>query len=194
MNRSEIRDEQTQIEESLAGLSQLALPPELEDIRHLPADAFKPKVSVFYREDRGKRRKVRDTASANYFDASTCKLVITFEAPPDVEGTAGIEHVSSTSDTEWPRAEFDPDKVMGQLLAELENVRARRTFVSLTWFRDQFLVSECEFEWARDPELVRQLLELAFEQKLILATKVPNPQLVPAPHNRDKLECGPSQV
>ena len=169
-----IRDLQRQIEESLSSLPDLALPSELEGLRHLPMFGYKPRVTVYYAAESGrKRRKVRETASASYFDGGNCELTINFE-PVEEPQDHGIrrEPVGTAGETVGGS---DQETAMDQLLEELARAEARRPFVGLTWFRDRFLVAECGHEWAGNSETVRSLLDRAIKQQLIRTSRVPNP-------------------
>ena len=171
-----VRDLQNQIAEALSSLPGQALPPELEGLRHIPVGGHRPIVSVFYKARPGKeRRDVRDTAAATYFDPDSCELVISFEPLADVDDGYTAETGSATRETERTVRKYDLEQAMDQLVGELQKAQLRRTFVGLTWFRDQFLVTDCEFEWVKDPETVNELLDKAIKQQLFLTSKVFNP-------------------
>ena len=70
-----IRDIQRDIEESLASLPTLTLPPPLEGLKHLSVGDRNPRVSIRY-TDQG--RKVREDADAGYFDPDRCELMLRF--------------------------------------------------------------------------------------------------------------------
>ena len=170
-----IRDLQNQIEESLASLPDLALPPEMEGLRHLPLLGYKPRVTVYYTAESGrKRRKVRETASASYFDGGNCELTINFDPVEEPQDHRIRREPTGTASGETG-GEFDPEAALDQLIDELSLAEARRPFVGLTWFRDRFLVAECAHEWARRSETVRSLLDRAIKWQLIRTSKVPNP-------------------
>ena len=80
-----IADLQRDIEESLASLPALTLPSELQGLRHLPVDDRNPQVSIHNVDS---QRKIREDASAGYFDPDKCVVMIKFvrlETPqPDV--------------------------------------------------------------------------------------------------------------
>ena len=171
----QIRDLQRQIEESLASLPDLALPSELEGLRHLPMFGYKPKVTVYYTAESGrKRRKVRETAAASYFDGGNCELTINFEPVEEPRDHETWRESLGTPSAETG-GESDPEVALDQLLEQLTRAEERRPFVGLTWFRDRFLVAECAHEWVRNSETVRQLLNRAIKQRLIRTLRVPNP-------------------
>lgn len=171
----QIRDLQRQIEESLASLPDLALPSELEGLRHLPMFGYKPKVTVYYTAESGrKRRKVRETASASYFDGGNCELAINFEPVEERRDHGAWRESEGTPSAESGR-EADLEVALDQLLEQLARAEERRPFVGLTWFRDRFLVAECAHEWAGHSETVRSLLDRAIKQQLIRTSRVPNP-------------------
>lgn len=171
----QIRDLQIQIEESLASLPDLALPPELEGLRHLPMFGYKPRVTVYYTAESGrKRRKVRETASASYFDGGNCELTINFESVEEQQDHGVLREPIETASGETGGG-YEPAVALDELLGELATAEARRPFVGLTWFRDRFLVAECAHYWARNSETVRSLLDRAINRQLIRTSKVPNP-------------------
>ena len=69
---------------------------------------------------------------------------------------------------------FDYETAIVQLLGDLAEVESAREFVSLKWFRDQYLPSRGH-EWSRDPRDNGVLLRHATGQRLILTSQVPNP-------------------
>ncbi len=177
-------DIQRQLEESLTCLPDLALPPELEGLRHLPLDGFRPKVSVYYPANGNrKRRKVRETASASYFDGNTCEIVIGFEPigesaegsvqPPTIRQVSDVTAVAYNPGV--PTVEEDPPDTMAALIDELLDAESRRPFVGLTWFRDQVLAQDSAHPWAKEPDMVRSLLNKAIDDRIIRTSKVPNP-------------------
>ena len=143
----EIADLQREIEESLASLSALPLPSELQGLRNLPVDDCNPQVSI---HNASTWRKIREDASAGYFDPDTCVVMIKL-VPLDaarheaVQGESGSGRVEGSADT------VDVEAAMDQLIAALETAEGVRPFVGLTWFRDH-LLPESGHSWARDPE------------------------------------------
>ena len=71
-------------------------------------------------------------------------------------------------------AAFDREAATDQLLEALAEVERTREFVSLKWFRDQYLPAR-GFDWAGDPRNSGALLHRATGQRLILTSQVPNP-------------------
>ena len=167
---STIKDVQEDIEESLASLHSLPLPPVLEGLRHLPTGDHDPQVSI-RRVDN--KRKVREDAAASYFDPDGCEVVINFlpfEAPRDEDTLEGAVEASA----DGPSGEFDFDEATNQLVDQIGKAEEMRPFVGLKWFRDQFL-PQSGYDWARDPKMSSSLLRHATNQRLVLTSHVPNP-------------------
>ncbi len=165
-----IKDVQRDIEESLASLSTLTVPLELEGLRHLPVADRNPQVSI---RNINRNRKVRGDADASYFDPDSCEVVISFvsiDAPPDEIS----QFESGAAHSDEPADEFNFETATTQLVNELRTVEVTRPFVGLKWFRDQFL-PQCGHSWARDPRTNGSLLRHATEQRLILTRQISNP-------------------
>ena len=165
-----ISDIQRDLEESLAGLATSTLPPVLEGLRHLPVSDRHPQVSI---RKLDKSRKVRGDADASYFDPDRCEVVIRFVA---VESSDGPEdwRESSTLSLDEQADVFDFETATGQFLDALKEVEGKRPFVGLKWFRDQFLPGSGH-AWASDPRTSGSLLRHATDQRLVLTSRVPNP-------------------
>ena len=165
-----ILDIQRDLEESLAGLATSTLPPALEGLRHLPVSDRHPQVSI---RNLDRSRKVREDADASYFDPDRCEVVIRFVA---VEGSHEQEdwRESNTLNPDGKADVFDFETATGQLLDALKGVEGKRPFVGLKWFRDQFLPA-CGHAWAGDPRTSNSLLRHATDQRLVLTSRVPNP-------------------
>ncbi len=167
---STIRDVQEDIEESLASLHSLPLPPELEGLRRLPTTDHDLQVSIRRMDS---KRKVREDAAASYFDPDRCEVVISFVP---FEGPRSEDDVGESADppTDGLSAEFDFDEATSQLVDQIEKAEEMRPFVGLKWFRDQFL-PQSGHDWARDPRTSGSLLRHATSQRLVLTSQVPNP-------------------
>ena len=172
----QIQDVVFEIEQSLANLKSLsgsALPPALQGLRHLPLGSYEPQVSIRYRS--GKQyRKIRRDADASYFEPEACEVVIRFVAsdePRDVGHPGDAEVPQGDGDS---AGALDYETAIGQLLDDLAEVESAREFVSLKWFRDQYLPSRGH-EWSSDPRDNGVLLRHATGQRLILTSQVPNP-------------------
>ena len=170
-----IRDVEKAIEESLASLSFLSLPSELEGLRYLPVQDHNPQISIHKYLDLTWKvgRKIREDASANYFNPHSCAVVIKF-IPFEKAPLEDPERESAVSDSRPPAVELDFETATDQLIGELRTAERMRPFVGLKWFRDRFL-PECGHGWARDPGTSGSLLRRATEQRLILTSQVPNP-------------------
>ena len=172
-----IKDLQQNIEESLGNLPEVALPMELEGLRNLPVSGFRPKVSIYYAAESGrgrKRRKVRETASASYFDPEICELVIGFDPIPESQPAELNREVSLGRSNEYSDG-FDVESATDSIVDALKVAESMRPFVGLKWFRDQFLGTECNEPWARDQQTTGKLLGQAIEDDLIRTSRVPNP-------------------
>lgn len=161
------------VEASLACLSTLDLPPELDGLSYLAIEDHEPQVS-FRRTDSG--RKIRSNAAASYFDPDTCEVVLVFVPIEESEESQDeVPHVASEANAEGdPASKFDGSMLTDQLIEALKAAEERREFVALTWFRDQYLPNS-GYDWAHDPRVNRALLlNRAIEDRLILKSQVPN--------------------
>jgi hypothetical protein len=158
------------MEESLASLSTLDLPAELGGLSHLAIGDRAPQVS-FRRLDSG--RKIRDDASARYFDPDTCQVVIDF-VPIEGLQDDDPEPASNEDAGNDPASEFDGRTQTDEFVEALKAAEEQRPFVGLKWFRDQYLPASGH-SWARDPQVNGALLRRATEQRLVLTSQIPNP-------------------
>lgn len=170
----QIQDVTLDIEHSLASLKSLktsALPPALQGLRQLPFGDYEPRVSIRYRDG---GRKIRWDADASYFEPETCEVVIRFVASDEPQDVAHPSDAEVPKDDGGRAGAFDYETAVVQLLDDLAEVESAREFVSLKWFRDQYLPSRGH-EWSRDPRHNGVLLRHATGQRLILTSQVPNP-------------------
>ncbi len=161
-----IEDRQDGIQSALQLLRarELPLPAELEALRHLapPRGAC---VEVRLHHPGGRRRIRRDADIQNW---------------DRFNGYASLEYYPSDTDealddgTGESENREDPTRKLIALLAELER-DPKLHFVSLTWFRDKFLLDQ-GLAWAHNLDVRRKLIVDAIENKLLLAGKVPNPK------------------
>lgn len=165
-----IRELQRDIEESLASLPTMNLPSELRGLTHLPMGDHNPEVTIRYVNS---DRKVREDASASYFDPDACAVMIRFVRPEDHLHETGGGDVGE-SVPEGPATEFDFEATIDQLIDELQAAERMRPFVALTWFRNKFLPEQGHV-WARDPRVGGLVLRRATEDRLVLTSQVPNP-------------------
>lgn len=173
-NTVQIQDVTLDIEHGLASLKSLKpsdLPTALQGLRQLPLGDYEPRVSIRYRDG---GRKIRSDADASYFEPEACEVVIRFVASDELQDDNG------PTDADVPKAgggragARDYETAMEQLLGDLAEVESAREFVSLKWFRDQYLPSRGH-DWAGDPRDNGVLLRHATGQRLILTNQVPNP-------------------
>jgi hypothetical protein len=175
-----IREIQQEIEESLANLPAVILPSELTGLRHFPLGDYNPQVSIRYLKNINNGRKVREDASAAYFDPHNCELVIRFVPLEPVSQEEGLgeqeelQEKSAAIHQELTRGDFGRERPLSQLVAELKKAEEDMPFVGLKWFRDQFL-PRCGLDWALDPRKRGVLLRRATEERLVLTYQVPNP-------------------
>ncbi len=165
-----IRQVQQGIEESLASLATSTLSPALEGLRQLPVSDRNPQVSIRYL---GNGRKVREDASASYFDPDRCEVVIRFVPFESSRGDRDLDE-SDAPNAEAEASAFDFESVFDQLVDALKSVEDTRQFVGLKWFRDQIL-PQSGHNWARDPVVRGSVLRHATDQRLVLTSHVPNP-------------------
>ena len=165
-----IRHIQQGLEEGLASLPTSTLPPALEGLRQLPVSDRNPQVSIRYL-DTG--RKVREDASASYFDPDRCEVVIRFVPLESSRGESESEQAASHV-LQGVASGFEFETALDQLADELKRVEGSREFVGLKWFRDQVL-PQCMHAWANHAAGRRSVLRRATEQRLVLTSHVPNP-------------------
>jgi hypothetical protein len=141
------------------------IPSDLADLRFLVPSGSRPELSVRYVST---GRKVREDASFDYFDPTQCEVVIRYIAVEDE-----VHELASAPLRLGVVALSEPADEMLKALEEAESMQ--REFVSLTWFRDQYLPGKSG-NWVDDLTLRRKVLEEAIEQKLIVTNRVANPK------------------
>lgn len=161
----------------------------LPEVAQLPADVRGPlqalippgfdiEISLQYR---GTNRKIRSSASAEYWQPEKVQAVISYVPRPgqramlaesDRGGIRVRNGVPLTSDTKQETNETHLD----DLLSALNQAESdpRREFVALKWFRDQYLPSTGP-GWTSGFHERSRLLRTATERNLVLTSKVPNP-------------------
>ena len=166
-----ISDIQNDIEESLANLRGVSLPPSLQGLRHLPVVDHSPEVSIRYRES----RKIRGDADSSYFNPGNCELVISFSPnlPHD-------QPDAMLADSERDAVDSEPAAL--QLVEVLTETERQRPFVALKWFRDKVLPQSGR-GWADEAHVRGAVLRHATDQRLVLTGHVPNPESTPASRN-----------
>ena len=170
----QVRDVQKKIEDSLAKLSIVPLPDELEGLRYLPLDTHRAKVGIRNIAPNGKvGRKIREDASASYFDPDTCEVAIRFVPLDESQRVPSEEDGISNSGEETH--EFDSETALEQLIDELRTAERMQPFVGLEWFRDQIL-PKCEYAWARYSGDRASVLRRATDENLVLTSQVINPK------------------
>ena len=171
----QVRDVQKNIEDSLAKLSIVPLPDELEGLRHLPLDTHRAKVGIRSVGPNGKvGRKIREDASASYFDPDTCEVSIRF-VPLDELQSGHSEEEDGISNSGKETHEFDSETALDQLIDELRAVERMQPFVGLEWFRDQFL-PKCDYAWVRYSSDRASVLRRATDDNLVLTSQMANPK------------------
>ena len=171
----QVRDVQKNIEDSLAKLSIVPLPDELEGLRHLPLDTHRAKVGIRSVAPNGKvGRKVREDASASYFDPDTCEVAIRF-VPLDEPQSGHPEEEGGVSNSGGDTHAFDSETALDQLIDELRTAERMQPFVGLEWFREQVL-PKCDYTWVRYSSDRVSVLRRATDENLVLTSQVPNPK------------------
>lgn len=160
-----ISDLEADLQEALDALQHYErrgeLPDELRPLLLLtPPEGGSVHVSLRHRDQ---MRQIRRTLAEGSFDPRTCGAWIVFELAPD-----GVVAGASTDGDEAFLREF----VLALDRAERDPHMA---FVSLKYFRDQYLV-KTGHGWARDFDLVRHLMQKATDDGLIQLARVPNPR------------------
>ena len=168
---STIRDVQDDLEESLASLYGLALPPELEGLRHLPIGDHDPRVSI-RRVD--SRRKVREDAAASYFHPDMCEVVISF-VPSETDRVAD-DRPKGLLKSPQRRPPTSSTLTRQRVSSSTRSGRQRSCgrLWAWKWFRDQFL-PRSGYDWALDHRMRAALLRHATDERLVLTSHVPNP-------------------
>ena len=170
----QVRDVQKKIEDSLAKLSIVPLPDELEGLRYLPLDTHRAKVGIRSIAPNGKvGRKVREDASASYFDPDTCEVAISFVPLDESQRVPSEEDGISNSGEE--AHDFDSETALDQLIDELRTAERMQPFVALEWFRDQIL-PKCDYAWVRYSSNRASVLRRATDENLVLTSQVINPK------------------
>ena len=171
----QVRDVQKKIEDSLAKLSIVPLPDELEGLRHLPLDTHKAKVGIRSVGPNGKvGRKVREDASASYFDPDTCEVAIRF-VPLDESESGPSRWEDTISNAGEETHAFDSERALDQLIDELRTAERMQPFVGIEWFREQVL-PKCDYAWVRYSSDRASVLRRATDENLVLTSQVPNPK------------------
>ncbi len=160
-----ILDIQRDLEESLASLRGVSLPPSLQGLRHLPVVDHAPEVTIRYRGS----RRIRGDADASYFNPGSCELVISFS--PSV---AHDPRDAGLGESEGPMEAVDLEQAALQLVAALSETERQRPFVALKWFRDKVL-PQSGHGWAEEGRVRNSVLRHATDQRLVLTGQVPNP-------------------
>lgn len=133
----------------------------------------RPRVAL---RDGKNGRKVRIDKELRPQDQTAMELVIHFEIKADVRGSAqtrarrsenGVGAAPANSPNA-PRDDWRRDLVHAVLGVEREG----RPFISLVWFRDNWL----PFAWAADPQARQQAIATAIQEGLLTVQKVPNPK------------------
>ena len=171
----QVRDVQKKIEDSLAKLSIVPLPDELEGLRYLPLDTHRAKVGIRSIAPNGKvGRKVREDASASYFDPDTCEVAIRF-VPLDESQSGPSEEEDAISNSGEETHEFDNETALDQLIEELRTAERMQPFVGLEWFLEQFL-PKCDYAWVRYSSDRASVLRQATDDDLVLTSQMANPK------------------
>ena len=171
----QVRDIQKNIEDSLAKLPVVTLPGELEGLRHLPVNTHRAVVGIRSAPSEGRMgRKVREDASASYFNPDTCEVAIRFVPLDEQEGEAwGYEGGSLGAEDEG--REFDMESALDQLINELRKAERAQPFVGLQWFRDG-LLPKCGYPWTKEQGGRASVLRRALDETLVLTSQAPNPK------------------
>ena len=160
-----IMDIQRDIEESLASLRGVSLPPPLQGLRHLPVVDHAPEVSIRYKGS----RRIRGDADASYFNPGSCELVISFS--PTV---AHDRPDPRPAESEGSADTIDFEQAALQLVTALTETERQRPFVALKWFRDKVL-PQSGHGWADEARVRSAVLRHATDQRLVLTGQAPNP-------------------
>lgn len=163
MEKERIQDCQEAIENGLVAMekkdfSDIAITRALE---FLVPKGFRPVVEFCDENGNPKRR----TWSSTKWNPETDEIVITFSP------VRAIDSVAHDSQTEPAHSVGDLEEVCSAL-AEAET---GRSFVSLKWFRDDFLPAK-GYAWTKTPEDCYAVLTKAITDGWILTSKVTNPR------------------
>lgn len=162
----------------LATLQMMPLTPSIsaEALQLLTPKGFRPVVEL---QERGHRKRPTDSletwspASGEihiYFvpDSTSHRAAKVSSDDQSAPSTAIASHINDNQ-SDLDRSESE----LCHALAEVE--RLGRSFVALTWFRDDVLPSK-GFAWAADADERQAVLARAVEKGLVLTSKIPNPR------------------
>lgn len=158
-----IQEAEDSIEAALFRIRSVGIPdPAIaQALEFLAPRGFRPVVEL--RED---DRKKRRTDSADNWQPATGEIRIYFEPSKEEPAPSEAKPASPASDSKTEE--------MLQALEEAETT-AGRTFVSLKWFRDEFLPAK-GFSWAQTSDDRQAMLAKAIADGAILTSKVANPR------------------
>jgi hypothetical protein len=149
----------------------------IEDVQNAYAQALGPLIPAGYSAvvellGQGGRKKRRDAAAHNW-DPLTGSVSIKF-----ARAESPVTPIAKAVDDVEPRREA-PVNLLSQPLTEairaLDKAERSVSFVSIKWFRDQFLPSSGA-SWAAVPYAGQEIVKEAIDRGLFLTSKVPNPK------------------
>lgn len=141
----------------------------IEDVQAAYSQAVEPLVPTGYRAEiallDAKGRKKRKNAAARNWDPLSGSVLITLKPGP---------YVSLPKVREKPTVGVLPSQ-LSEAVRALDAAEHKVAFVSLKWFRDQFLPG-FGFAWAATPYVGQETVKEAIERGLFLTSKVQNPK------------------
>jgi len=142
----------------------------IEDIQAAYSEAVNPLVPPGYRAEiallDAKGRKKRKDADALNWDPLSGSVLITMKPAPPVS--------RSTKLRERPDVGALPAQ-LSEAVRALDAAEHKVAFVSLKWFRDQFLPG-FGVAWATMPYAGQEIVKAAIDRGLFLTSKVQNPK------------------
>ncbi len=149
----------------------------IEDVQNAYAQALSPLIPAGYSAvvellGQGGRKKRRDAAAHNW-DPVTGSVSIKF-----ARAESPVTPIAKAVNDVEPRREA-PVNLLSQPLTEairaLDKAERSVSFVSIKWFRDQFLPNS-GVSWAATPYVGQEVVAEAIKRELFLTSKVPNPK------------------
>jgi hypothetical protein len=154
----------------------------IEDLEHAYAEAVSSLIPSGYsavvelfpgKEKNKKSRKKRKDSAAHNWDPLSGSVSITFVKPE-----SPTSHLVKAEAQSYSPGEHSPAGLSSQLaeaVRALDAAEHKVAFVSLKWFRDQFLPG-FGVAWAATPHAGKEIVSEAIARGLFLTSKVQNPK------------------
>jgi hypothetical protein len=148
----------------------------IEDIQAAYSKAVSVLVPAGYRAEvallDGKGRKKRKDAAARNWDPLSGSVSITLKPEASVSYSLRAKPILNSQEKHSVTT-LPPQ--LTEAVRSLDAAEHKVSFVSLKWFRDQFLPG-CGVSWAATPYLGQEVVKEAIDRGLFLTSKVQNPK------------------